>query len=67
MRKQKMAIDAGALISGAIDWDSIDWNLVQRAVRRLQMRIAKTIINCRVYKGRLKIALLDYTFPKYQK
>jgi len=43
MKKQKMALDAGALISGAMNWDSIVWNFVRRAVRRLQMRIAKAI------------------------
>jgi len=43
MRKQKTAIEAGALIDDAKKWKSIDWKHARRQVRRLQVRIAKAV------------------------
>ena len=43
MGKQKTAFKAGAPIEDARKWNSIDWELAQRQVRRLQVRIAKTV------------------------
>jgi len=43
MRKQKTALDAGALIDDAKKWKSINWTWKRRQVRRLQVRIAKAV------------------------
>jgi RNA-directed DNA polymerase len=43
MRKQKTALDAGALIDDAKKWKSINWTWIRRQVRRLQVRIAKAV------------------------
>jgi RNA-directed DNA polymerase len=43
MRKQKTALDAGALIDDAKKWKSINWTWIWRQVRRLQVRIAKAV------------------------
>jgi RNA-directed DNA polymerase len=43
-REQKEALvlpDAGAIPTWLKDWDSIEWNQLERQVRRLQVRIAK--------------------------
>jgi len=43
MRKQKIALEAGALIDDAKKWKAIDWKLARHQVRRLQVRIAKAV------------------------
>ena len=43
MGKQTTANDAGAPINEAHEWNSIYWKVVQKQVRRLQMRIAKAV------------------------
>jgi RNA-directed DNA polymerase len=52
MGKQKTAVRAGALIDDAKKYKSIDWKYLRRQVRRLQVRIAKAVIENRWNKVR---------------
>ena len=52
MGKQKMAVTAGALIENPELWNSLDWSGIQADVRRLQMRIAKAVVQQRWGKVR---------------
>ncbi len=44
MGEQTTASEAGAPINEAHEWKSINWKAVQKQVRRLQMRIAKAVL-----------------------
>jgi RNA-directed DNA polymerase len=52
MGKQKMAVKAGAPINNAHEWQSINWKTVHKQVRRLQVRIAKAVLENRWNKVR---------------
>ena len=56
------AFTAGAASGGDIDWLKIDWGQVRRAVRRLQIRIAKAIREERWNKARALQWLLTHSF-----
>ena len=43
MGTQMTAVKAGAPVNDAKRWPSIDWKAARRAIRRLQMRIAKAV------------------------
>lgn len=62
MRKQKIAVKAGALISNADEWKSIYWKFIHRKVRRLQMRIAKAVKMGRWGKVKVLQYLLSRSF-----
>lgn len=59
---QMTAQKAGALQDGPGNWQSIDWKLAQRHVRRLQMRIAKAVKENRWNKVRSLQYLLTHSF-----
>jgi RNA-directed DNA polymerase len=59
---QMTAQKAGALQDGPGNWQSIDWKLAQRHVRRLQMRIAKAVKESRWNKVRSLQYLLTHSF-----
>jgi RNA-directed DNA polymerase len=61
MGKQKTA-SAGAPGGDAATWLRIDWNLARREVRRLQMRIAKAVLEGRWNKVRTLQYLLSRSF-----
>jgi len=62
MRKQKIAIRAGALIDDAQKWNSIDWSSARRQVRRLQVRIAQAVKENRWNKVKVLQYLLTRSF-----
>jgi RNA-directed DNA polymerase len=62
MRKQKMAVKAGALIGNADEWKSIYWKFIHRKVRRLQVRIAKAVRQGRWGKAKVLQYLLSRSF-----
>lgn len=47
MGEQTTAPGAGAPINDATEWDSVNWSAAQKQVRRLQMRIAKAVLENR--------------------
>jgi RNA-directed DNA polymerase len=53
---------AGAAPDTAPDWHSIDWNKVQRTVRRLQARIVKAVEEGRWGKVKALVYLLTHSF-----
>jgi RNA-directed DNA polymerase len=61
MGKQKTAL-AGAPGDDAAKWLEVDWNLARRAVRRLQMRIAKAVQESRWNKVHTLQYLLSRSF-----
>lgn len=60
MRKQKIALEAGALIDTAKKWKAIDWKLARHLVRRLQIRIAKAVKD----KKWNKVKVLQYILTR---
>ncbi len=62
MRKQKIAIKAGALIDDAKKWKSIDFKPIRCQVRRLQMRIAKAVKDKRWNKVRVLQYIITRSF-----
>lgn len=62
MRKQKIALEAGALIDDAKKWESIDFKPIRRQVRRLQMLIAKAVKDKRWNKVRVLQYILTRSF-----
>ena len=62
IRKQKTAIEAGALIDDAKKWKSTDWKHARRQVRRLQVRIAKAVKENRWNKVKALQYLLTRSF-----
>jgi len=53
----------GAPPDGALDWQSIDWPAMERAVRRLQVRIAKAVREKRWGKVRALQRILTQSLP----
>jgi retron-type reverse transcriptase len=53
---------AGAPISEAKKWSQINWKIIQRNVRRLQMRIAKAVVEGRWNKARALQCRLTNSF-----
>jgi RNA-directed DNA polymerase len=62
MRKQMMAIQAGALKDDAVKWNSINWTEAQQQVRRLHVRIAKAVKDNRWNKVKVLQHLLTHSF-----
>ena len=62
MGKQKTAAKAGAPVDTALQWQTIDWKVAQRHVRRLQMRIAKAVQERRWGKVRSLQNILTHSF-----
>ncbi|MCP4612486.1 MAG: group II intron reverse transcriptase/maturase [Planctomycetes bacterium] len=62
MRKQKIALEAGALIDDAKKWKSIVWKHIRYQVRRLQVRIAKAVKDKRWNKVRVLQYILTRSF-----
>jgi RNA-directed DNA polymerase len=60
--KAKDSHRAGALIDDAKKWKSIDWKYIRRQVRRLQVRIAKAVIENRWNKVKSLQYLLSRSF-----
>ena len=53
---------AGAAPDPAVDWHSINWKKVYRAVRRLQARIVKAVREGRWHKVKALVYLLTHSF-----
>jgi RNA-directed DNA polymerase len=62
MRKQKTAIEAGALIDDARKWEAVGWKQARYQVRRLQMRIAKAVKDKRWNKVKVLQYILTRSF-----
>ena len=60
--KRKTAAKAGAPVDTALQWQTIDWKVAQRHVRRLQMRIAKAVQERRWGKVRSLQNILTHSF-----
>src|SRR5436190_3745862 len=53
---------AGAAPDTAVDWHSINWKKVYRAVRRLQARIVKAVREGKWHKVKALVYLLTHSF-----
>lgn len=62
MKKQMIAKRAGAFIDDVKKWLSIDWEYARRQVRRLQVRIAKTVKEGRWNKVKALQHLITHSF-----
>jgi RNA-directed DNA polymerase len=58
----RAATPAGAAPDPATDWHSINWNKVQRTVRRLQVRIVKAVREGKWHKVKALVYLLTHSF-----
>jgi RNA-directed DNA polymerase len=61
--REQEALDAGALPAWQEDWTAIDWRLIFRKVRRLQVRIAKAVQEKRWGKVSFLQHLLTRSLP----
>jgi RNA-directed DNA polymerase len=58
----QVATLAGAAPGRAVDWHSIPWSKVHRAVRRLQARIVKAVREGKWHKVKALVYLLTHSF-----